>query len=256
MPLRKPRICVSPRHTCLPFGVLWPVDAGSCHCWPVVCGWWLIPNNKSSKIVHHDVSTRRCASDCPKRPPTSRGMPLRSSPMSMWVKSNLLRPVPRTNDAHSRITPSSAYDGDNDHVVLPLVTMTRVARGLDRFDGRPEIRGRRGRNDPTINRMDYEKSKTHCQVVRGRLWHCSRPFLLLWAPLIDRPGNATIDDGVEANETIRRSNNQPWGVVEKEGDDCGVVLLEVVCPENTTMNNCWWTTQQSWRGETTIQQPR
>ena len=22
-----------------------------------------------------------------------------------------------------------------------------------------------------------------------------------------------------------RSNNQPWGVVEKKGDDCGVVLL-------------------------------
>ena len=85
---------------------------------------------------------------------------------------------------------------------------------------------------------------------------CSLPLLLPWGPLIDRPGSATVDDGVEANETIGRSNNQPGGMVEKEGDDCGVVLLEVVCPENTTMNNCWWTTQQSRRGETTIQQPR
>ena len=118
--------------------------------------------------------------------------------------------------------------------------------------------GGRGRNQTTQQStvLSMKKNDKQCQVVRGGRWRCSLPLLLLWGPLIDRPGSATVDDGVEANETIGRSNNQPWGVVEKEGDDCGVVLLEVVCPENTTMNNCWWTTQQLRRGETTIQQPR
>ena len=80
-------------------------------------------------------------------------------------------------------------------------------------------------NNPTINRLEYENSNTQCQAVMGGLWRCSLPLLLLWGPLINRPGSATVDDGVEANETIGRSNNQPWGVAEKEGDDCGVVLL-------------------------------
>ena len=57
-------------------------------------------------------------------------------------------------------------------------------------------------NDPTINRLEYENSNTHWQVVRDGLWRCSLPLLLLWGPLINRAGGATVDDGVEANETI------------------------------------------------------
>ena len=44
-------------------------------------------------------------------------------------------------------------------------------------------------NDPTINRLEYENSNTHWQVVRDGLWRCSLPLLLLWGPLIDRPGS-------------------------------------------------------------------
>ena len=66
-------------------------------------------------------------------------------------------------------------------------------------------------NDPTINRLEYENSNTHWQVVRDGLWRCSLPLLLLWGPLIDRPGSRIV-----------------------VGD--------------AKMNNCWWTTQQSRRG--------
>ena len=115
-------------------------------------------------------------------------------------------------------------------------------------------------NDPTINRLEYENSNTQWQVVRDGLWRCSLPLLLLWGPLIDRPGSRIVVDGTVANKTTQRSNNQLWGMVEKEGDGSNISLLTnsgwVGVHENTTMINCWLITQQTRRGETTIQQPR
>ena len=34
-------------------------------------------------------------------------------------------------------------------------------------------------DDPTINRLEYEKNNKQCQVVRGGLLRCSLPLLLL-----------------------------------------------------------------------------
>ena len=62
-------------------------------------------------------------------------------------------------------------------------------------------------NDQTINRLEYEKNNKQCQVVRGGLLRCSLPLLLLWGPLIDRPGSRIVVDGTVANETTQRSNN-------------------------------------------------
>ena len=103
---------------------------------------------------------------------------------------------------------------------------------IDSPAGRNVAEGRGGGpKDSTINWLEYEKSKTQWQVIRNRLWCCSLSLLLLWIPLINRLGSATVNDGVEANKTIGQSNNQPRDMVEKEGDDCGVVLLGWSAPK-------------------------
>ena len=69
--------------------------------------------------------------------------------------------------------------------VLPLATTTRVAMGPGSIrwpSGMSRKAGRAGTepNDPTINRLEYEKNDKQCQVVRGGRWRCSLPLLLLW----------------------------------------------------------------------------
>ena len=55
-------------------------------------------------------------------------------------------------------------------------------------------------NDPTINRLEYKKNNTQYQVVRGGLGPCSLPLLLLWGPLIDRPGSPLVVDRTDAKQ--------------------------------------------------------
>ena len=43
--------------------------------------------------------------------------------------------------------------------------------------------------------------------------------------MVDCLGSAIVDNGAEANKRIGGSNNQLWGVVEKEGDDSNISLL-------------------------------
>ena len=137
--------------------------------------------------------------------------------------------------------------GDNDNALAPRCCLWRRQRGLqwgpDRFAGRPECRGRRGgrgRNRTTQQSTGLSTKKT----INNARWSGAGVgvalFLSCYCGALLSIGRAAESSWValRPTEMTERSNNQPWGVVEKEGDDCGVVLLEVVCPENTTMNNC------------------
>ena len=57
-------------------------------------------------------------------------------------------------------------------------------------------------------------------MLRGSL-----PLLILRAPLIDQLGHHIVEDGVEAKETIKQSNNQLGGMVDTETDDWSITLL-------------------------------
>ena len=102
--------------------------------------------------------------------------------------------------------------GDNDNALAPRCCLWRRQRGLqwglDRFAGRPKCRGRRGgrgRNRTTQQSTGWntKKNNKQCQVVRGGLLRCSLPLLLLWGPLIDRPGSRIVVGGAEANRNDR-----------------------------------------------------
>ena len=149
----------------MPFGVLWPVDAGPCHCWAVVCGCWFVPQHKSSNMGITMISTAAA-------PPIVRSGHRRPGgcrsdhPQYQYGSKPIYcghRIFPPTSTAEIR-SPRHCWRQRQciGTTVLPSATTTRVAMGPGSIrwpSGMSRKAGGAGTepNDPTINRLEYEK---------------------------------------------------------------------------------------------------
>ena len=215
----------SPCRTCLPCGVLWPVDVGPCHCWPVVCRPWSVvgayTTNTKYIYQHHDVALPSlCSFEAAVDIPEDAAAFIPDNNIGQ-NRSILVGPL-----HHRRPQPNNALlvtcwrpviiqrqhrvaFGDND-------TRCKGSKYVRRSCGTSRKAGGTELNDPTINPLEYKTQYTHiiecswegCGMELSlscsckALWSIGRAAKLLWTA--QRPTKQSNYPTVNSGVWLRR----------------------------------------------------